>query len=187
MKFFIYDQSSGKLVLNKEEIFVLSEFKALINSPKRAKLKDKMDKVFREFTYIYLFFDWESPYFQYLEQDRHRESLTDAGLTEKEFDDPLFRAACRKYDEIQNASKIGRLLKASYSTIDKITHYLENLNLEERDEATGKPIFKTKDVIAEISSAGKLYDSVKTLEISFKKDLETDNPLRGDISAGLFD
>ncbi|MDA3856314.1 MAG: hypothetical protein PF569_08705 [Candidatus Woesearchaeota archaeon] len=57
MKFFIYDQSSGKLVLNKEEIFVLSEFKALINSPKRAKLKDKMDKVFREFTYIYLFFD----------------------------------------------------------------------------------------------------------------------------------
>ncbi|MDA3856313.1 MAG: hypothetical protein PF569_08700 [Candidatus Woesearchaeota archaeon] len=59
--------------------------------------------------------------------------------------------------------------------------------MEERDEATGKPIFKTKDVIAEISSAGKLYDSVKTLEISFKKDLETDNPLRGDISAGLFD
>lgn len=57
MKFFLYDKSNGKLVLNKEEIFLIKEFKNLIESPKRSKLKNKMDLAFKEFTYIYLFFD----------------------------------------------------------------------------------------------------------------------------------
>jgi hypothetical protein len=88
---------------------------------------------------------------------------------------------------LQNSSKIGKLLKASYLTIDKITNYLETLDLSERDPATGKPIFKTKDIIAEISSASKLYDAVKALEISFKKEVEPENALRGDVNPGLFD
>lgn len=191
MKIFLYDNVSSTVILNKEEILLVKEFAALVD-PKRFKtagkkiIKDK-EHVFKEFTYMFLFFDWESPYFQYIEQDRHRDSFLDSGLTDAEFSDPLFRAACKKYDEIQNASKIGRLLKASYLTIDKITHYLETIDLNERDEVSGKPIFKTKDVIAEINSASKLYDSVKALELSFKKELEPENALRGDISAGLFD
>ena len=88
---------------------------------------------------------------------------------------------------MQNSSKIGNLLKASYKTIDKITHYLDNINLEERDTLTGKPIFKTKDVIAEMSSASKLIDTIKVLEISFKKEIEPEGALRGDKEAGMFD
>jgi len=88
---------------------------------------------------------------------------------------------------MQNSSKIGNLLKASYNTIDKITHYLNTIDLNERDEATGKPIYKTKDVITEMASASKLIDAIKVLENSFRKEIEPEGALRGDTEAGLFD
>lgn len=191
MKFFLYDDANAEVILNDEGILLTKEFKNLLD-PERNKTKNdktgkKKERAFKEFTYIYLFFDWESPYFEFTEQDRHNECLIDSELTQEEFNDPVFREACRKYDDIQNASKVGKLLKASYSTIDKITHYLETLNLNERDDVTGKPIYKTKDVIAEISSASKLIDAIQTLETSFKKNLADPGKLRGDTETGMFD
>lgn len=191
MKFFLYDNVNEGIELNDEGILLVREFAALLE-PNRNKCKEdktglKRLRAFKEFKFIYLFFDWGSPYFQYAEQDRHEEALADSGLTEIEFNDEIFREACRKYDVMQNSSKIGNLLKASYNTIDKITHYLNTINLNERDEVTGKPIYKTKDVIAEMASASKLIDAIKILEISFKKEIEPEGALRGDVEAGLFD
>lgn len=191
MKFFLYDNASEEVVLNDEGILLIREFATLMN-PERNKCKEdktglKKLRAFKEFKYIYLFFDWNSPYFQYMEQDRNTEAFADSGLTKEEFEDGLFREACRKYDAMQNSSKIGNLLKASYNTIDKITHYLNTIDLDERDEVTGKPIFKTKDVIAEMSSASKLIDAIKVLEVSFKKEIEPEGALRGDAAPGMFD
>ena len=169
MKFFVYDNVNEEIALNDESILLIKEFAALMD-PARNKCKEdktgiKRLKAFKEFKYIFLFFDWTSPYFQFPEQERNTEALADAELSAQEFEDEIFKKACRKYDTMQNSSKIGNLLKASYKTIDKITHYLDNINLEERDTLTGKPIFKTKDVIAEMSSASKLIDTIKVLEI----------------------
>lgn len=191
MKFFSYDNANGEVILNEDSVLLITEFRALLepdrNKTKTDKVGKKKELAFKEIAYIYLFFDWESPYFQFAEQDRHIECLKDSGLTQEQFNDPVFRSACKKYDEMQNSSKVGKLLKASYSTIDKITHYLETLDLNERDEVTGKPIFKTKDVIAEISSASKLIDAIQTLELSFKKNLADPGKLRGDVEQGMFD
>ena len=191
MKFFQYDNANEEIVLNDESILLTKEFAVLMdltrNKTKSDKTGKKRTRAYKEFKFIYLFFDWGSPYFQYSERDRYNESFLDSGLTEKEMEDAKFKVTCNKYDEMQNSSKIWRLLKASYSTIDKITHYLDTLDLNERDELSGKPIFKTKDVIMEIASASKLIDAIKTLEISFKKELEPENALRGDKQAGMFD
>lgn len=191
MKFFVYDKVNEKILINEESILLTREFEALWDG-KRNKVKgDTTGKehtlALKELKYIYLYLDWGSPYFQFNEKDKHKEALLDSGLTEKEFNDPLFRAAANKYEDLQNSSRIGKLLKASYDTIDKITNYLDTLDLTERDEVTGKPIFKTKDVIAEIGSASKLIDAIKTLELSFKKEAEADKNLRGDRAPGMFD
>ncbi len=191
MKFFLYDGVSENVVLNDESILLIREFRELLETNRNKCKEDKTGlkrlRAFKEFKYIYLYFDWNSPYFQYLEQDKHSEALNDSGLTPEEFEDEIFRTACRKYDVMQNSSKIGNLLKASYNTIDKITHYLNTIDLNERDEATGKPIYKTKDVIAEMASASKLIDAIKVLENSFRKEIEPEGALRGDTEAGLFD
>jgi len=191
MKFFIYDQANESVRLNEESILLTKEFEILITPLRNKSTSDKTGvkkiRAFKEFKYIYLYFDWGSPYFQYAEQDRHREAFLDSGLTKAEFEDVNFKNACNKYDELQNSSRIGKLLKASYNSIDKITHYLDTMDLNERDPVSGKPIFKTKDVIAEIASSSKLIDAVKTLELAFKKETETESSLRGDKEPGMFD
>ena len=145
--------------------------------------KDKEGKLgtqaFKEFTYIWLALDWLSPYADYAEQERHQEALKDAGLTQAEFDDPIFRAACRKYRALQEETRSIKMLKSAQNTVDKFIDYFNNIDPEERDLQTGRPIFKVKDIMAEISSLSKVNDELKALEGQVKKELVEDSSLRG--------
>lgn len=191
MKFFVYDNVSGSVSIEKEDILLIKEFEDLLtdvrNKTKDDKTGKKRERAFRELKYIYLFFDWESPYFQFPEQERHTESLKDSKLTDEEFNDPLFRAACRKYDDIQNSSLDIKLLKAAMSAVDKQIFYLNNVDLQERDGITGKPIFKSKDLIAEIKGCKDLISSLRELELQVKKGLDTESSIRGNTEVGMFD
>lgn len=191
MKFFVYDNVNGNVAIEDVSILLTKEFEVLLDDNRNKSSADKTGKkrlrAFREFKFIYLFFDWESPYFQYSEQDKHREAIKDSGLSDEEFDDPKFRMACQKYDEIQNSSQDIRLLKATMSAIDKQIFYLENVDLQERDPVTGKPIFKSKDLIAEIKGCKDLISSLRELQVQVKKGLEIESNIRGNAEIGLFD
>lgn len=194
MKFFIYDNVNEEVMLNDESILLIKEFAALLDD-ERNKIKDnkitkgrkKRARAFREFKFLYLFFDWSSPYFQYSEEDKYSEALADSGLSEEEYNDPIFREACRKYDEMQNSSIEIRLLKGAMTAIEGQIFYLNHVDLNERDPQTGKPIFKSKDLIAEIKGCKDLISGLRELEEQVKKGEETTNTLRGGVEAGMFD
>jgi len=93
MNVFSFDSLNKSLEINEPEILLVREFKALLD---RDKTKSKT-RVTRELTYMYLAIDWKSPYNQYTELERHEEAISDSGLSESEFNDPVFREACRKY------------------------------------------------------------------------------------------
>lgn len=191
MKFFVYDDVNGNVILEDPTLLLVAEFAELIdhnrNKTKTDKTGTKLTRAFREFKYIYLYIDWESPYFTYSEKDKHNEALKDSKLTEEEFNDPLFRAACRKYDEIQNSSLEIRLLKSAMNSIESLIYYLDHVDLNERDPVSGKPIFKSKDLIAEIKGCKDLITGLRELEAQVKKGVETESTLRGNIQTGLFD
>lgn len=191
MKFFVYDNVNGNVSLDDESILIIKEFENLLESSRNITKSDKSGKLrtraFREFKYIYLFFDWTSPYFQFTEQDRHNEALKDSSLTQEEFDDSTFRIACQKYDMMQNASLDLKLLKSAMSAVEKQIFYLDNVDLQERDPLTGKPIFKSKDLIAEIKGCRDLISTLRELEIQVKRGLESESTLRGNTEAGMFD
>ena len=191
MKFFIYDNINERVALNKEGLLLIKEFSDLMKESRNITKTDKTGKhkerAFKEFTYIYLFFDWESPFFNDPEQDRHTRALDNSGLTGEEFEDPLFRIACNKYDEIQNAHISIRLLRAAMKSVDTVIYYLENVDVNERSEVDGKPIFKTKDLITEIKGCKDLIVSLQELERQVKKEMEPDSGLRGGAEAGFFD
>jgi hypothetical protein len=105
--------------------------------------------------------------------------LRDSGLTEEEYNNPEFRAACRKYRNIQEENRSIKLLKAAQNTVDKFIDYFNNVDPEERDVQTGKPIFKVKDLIAEISNLSKVHEELKTLESMVKQDLAQTTNIRG--------
>ena len=167
-KVFLYNNVSGQVELNVPELLLVDEFKALIDNKRNVCKEDKTGKqhlkAFKEFTYIWLALDWQSLYADYSEQERHHEALKDSGITEEEFNDPLFRAACRKYRQLQRATRSIKVLQAAQLTVDKFIDYFTNIDPEERDEQTGKPIYKVKDIMAEISSLDKVLDELKTLE-----------------------
>lgn len=191
MKFFVYDNVNGNVSLEDTSILLIKEFEALIDDNRNKSSADKTGKkrlrAFKEFKFIYLFFDWESPYFQYTEQDKHAEAMKDSGLSDEEFDDPKFRMACQKYDEIQNSSLDIKLLKAAMNAVDNQIFYLSNVDLQERDPITGKPIFKSKDLIAEIKGCKDLISTLRELQVQVKKGLEIESNIRGNAEIGLFD
>lgn len=191
MKFFKYDNVSGSIILNDDGILMINEFKALIETKRNISPTDKTgvnkERAFREFAYIYLFGDWESPYSQLPERDRHEASLQDSGLSDIEFDNPEFRAACIKYDELQNSAISIRLLKSAMTSVETVIYYLSHVDVNERNPLDGKPIFKTKDLIAEIKGCKDLIVGLQELEHQVKKELEQDTGLRGNAEAGYYD
>lgn len=191
MKYFEYDKVNGGLSLAEPDILLITEFAELIRPTRNRSTKDKLGKklelAFKEFKYLFLFFDWESPYFQFAEKDRHSEALKDSGLTKEEFDDPKFRAACKKYDEIQNSSLEIRLLRSAMNSVENVINYLQNIDLTERDPVSGKPIFKTKELIQEIKGCKDIITSLRELESQVKKGMEAESNIRGGAEVGLFD
>ena len=181
-KIFLYDSVNNRVELNVPEILLIREFGALMDNKRNITPKDKKgehgERAFREFKYIWLALDWLSPYSDYSEQERHQEALKDAGLTEEEFNDPLFRAACRKYRALQEETRSIKMLKAAQNTVDKFIDYFNNIDPEERDLQTGKPIFKVKDIMAELTKLNELFESFKALEYQVKKEKEQESSNR---------
>ena len=180
--FFMYNNQTSTLELNEPEILLVDEFAKLMDLDRNKCKEDPKGtlkkRAFRELAYIYLALNWRSPYADYSEQERHQEALNDSKLTEEEFNNPEFRAACRKYRNLQESTRAIKVLNAAQNTVDKFIDYFNNLDPEERDPITGKPIFKVKDIMAEISSLDKVLDELKVLEGEVKKQMQEESSLR---------
>ena len=189
MKFFIFDNSRNRINVNVPEVLLISEFKALWEEKRNITKTDKTGEskqlAFKELTFIYLMLDWQSPYSDYYEQDRYNASLLDSGLTKEEYDDPLFRAACRKYREIQDQNIALRCLQAAKGTINKFIDYFLDVDPAERDLETGKPIFKVKDIMTEVTKLNELFESFKALEYQVKKEKEQETSNRAGETDGF--
>ena len=186
---FLYNNLDNKIELNTPEFLLIKEFAELINPKRNICKQDKTGKkalrAFREFTYIYLAICWKSPYSDYSEQERHQEALKDANMTEEEFNNPEFRAACRKFRELQESNRSIRMLQAAQNTVDNFIEYFNNVvDLAERDN-NNKPVFKTKDIISEISSLSKVSEELSILEGQVKKELMETTNIRGGAEDGF--
>lgn len=184
--FFVYD--NGNIELNTPELILVREFEALFDAERNKCKEDPKGqyklRAFRELKYIYLALHWSSPYADYFNQDKHEEALKDAELTEEEWNDPVFRAACRKFKALQDSNRSISLLNAARLTVDKFINYFTNIDPEERDETTNKPIYKVKDIMAEINTLNKVHESLVQLESQVKQEISESTSLRGGAQDG---
>lgn len=184
-RIFQYDNVRNRVELNVPEILLVREFAELMK-PERNKCEEDPSgslglRAFREFTYIWLAIAWDSIYADYTEQERHQEALRDASMTEEEFNNPEFRAACRKYKEIQNSNRSIKMLHAAQAMVDKFIDYFETADPLERDEQTGKPIYKVKDIQTELKNLTETHETLVQLEAQVKKHLEASSSYRGNV------
>lgn len=174
MNVFNFNSLTKQLEINEPEILLIREFKALLD---RDKSKTK-DRVTRELSYIFLAIDWKSQYSQYSEQERHEEAINDSSLTESEFNDPLFREACRKYRTLQDSNKSIKLLGAAMRATDQFIDYFETIvDLNERDN-NGKPVFSAEKVMKEMATLHKVHEELISLEDQVKKELTEQSTIR---------
>jgi hypothetical protein len=188
MNYFLFEDN--KLVLNKETILLIKEFDKLWELDRNKIPGDakgtQRRRAFKEFTYMYLMYDWESPYKAFSDKDRHETSLSDSELTQEQLLDEDFKLACRKYCSIQE-TRMLKLLNGMYKTIDELTLFLSTVDLQERD-IDGKPIFNAKQISDTIAGVGKTVTSLETVEAIVRREKEGDAAkLRGDRKPGTFD
>ena len=181
MNVFSYDSLNKSLEINEPEILLIREFKALLD---KDKSKDK-EQATKELTYIYLALDWKSPYSQYTEYERHEEALSDSDLTEEEFNNPIFREACRKYRALQDSNKSVKLLNAARMAADQFAEYFETIiDLNERDQ-NGKPVFSAEKVMKEMAQLSKVHEQLSLLEAQVKQETEIQTNTRAGVSEGF--
>lgn len=183
-KIFVYDNVNNRIELNTPEVLLIKEFANLMALDRNKCKEDPKGefglRAFREFTYIWLAISWDSIYSEYDEQERHQEALKDSNLTQEEFNDPVFREACRKYRQIQESNLSIKMLKAAQETVNKFIEYFNAVDpLMDRDTQTGKPLYKVKDIMSELTQLGKVYDELKDLENRVKKETTEQSTIRG--------
>lgn len=188
---FVYNNAENKAEIN-EDCLLIKEFKALALTERNKCKEDpngtQLLRMQRELTYIYLMLSWKSPYADYPEADRHKDVMEDAGLTEEEFNDPIFRSACRKYRELQESSIPVKLYNSAKNTIYNMIDYFNSVDPMERDVVTGKPIYKVKDIMAEIGNISDMLEQYKALELQVKKEMTGgQEEVLGDARSGTFD
>lgn len=188
MNFFNYDETNNTLRIDEPSIFLVKEFKALLNDARNKCPEDKTGKrhlrAFKEFTYIFLMLDFKSPYFRYLEKDKHDAALLDSELTSEDLKNPEFVNAFNKYQEIQEADEILLLIKTAQRTLYKTRVFLDNIDYSEVDDM-GRPIYKPKDVMADIDSISKMRKNLLALEEEHKSSLGQTSNVRGGVELGF--
>lgn len=183
-----YDQKTGKAVLMTADLVLIKEFKELLN-PKRNQCKEDKSglehlRADKEFTYIYLAICWKSPYANFSNLERHEAALQDAELTEEEWNDPIFRAACRKYQSLQDSNRYVRLLQSAETVTDKIIDYFDNIDLTVTKD-DGTPVVKITDIQKAMDQSAKQIETLKLLESLVKKELTEQSQIRGGAVEGF--
>lgn len=189
MDFFTF--KDYQLELNREEILLVKEFSDIMaakwNSGEAGD-KDgrKRLRAFKLLSYVYLMYDWKSPYSEYSDKERHEAALVDSKLEETILKEPESKAVIEKYLALQD-SRIVKLLKSAYRLVDELRHHFETVDLQERNAVTGAPVFKSNDLMRDLASLGKTLESIQQLEYLVKKEKEQEKSLRGQASPGMFD
>ena len=189
MNIWDYNQKTGRAQLLTADLVLIDEFKKLLE-PSRNKCDEDPSglehiRADREFTYIYLAIDWKSPYANYSNQEKHEAALKDAHISEEEWNNPEFRAACRKYVALQDSNRYVRLLQSCQLVTDKIIDYFTNVDIEERDEQTGKYVNKVSDIQKAMKEASDQIETLKQIESLVKKEITEQSQIRGGAVEGF--
>ena len=191
IKFFAYDAQENKIVINEPEVLLIKEFADLWTNERNQCKGDPTGKQklrgFRELVYIYMAIDWGAPGSKDTPENRHKQALEASSLTEEEFNDPIFRAACKKYKELQDASStIGPMIQMFRNKLFEIKIFIESIDYNERTD-TGMPVFKVKETFDAMQQLSKVMASLKQLEAEYKEEQDEISGLRGDTLPGAHD
>lgn len=179
IKLFNYD--NYKLELNEYSILLLKEFADVFLHDK----SPNKERAFKQFTYIYLMYDFRSPITNYDDEDKRKEALTQSGVTDKEISSEYIKKAIESYVKIQNSDPVLKMIKALYRSHNHIENFITEFNTKEKvKDARGgeRFLYDVKDLLTINKQAKDLVMQIKELEELYRQQLQEENTTRGDAS-----
>lgn len=181
MRIKIFTLDNNKLQLNHSEILLVKEFREVMESDKS---RDKK-AAYRLFHYVYLLCDWQSPYFEYKEEEKQKVAKKDAGILPKDLKNPLLQPLIDKYTEVRDSNRVIRYIQSAWQLLDKISEYTEIVDFNEKimqGPRTGALVHSVKEARDTVLKMQELIEHCRALNKMHKEEMkeEEDTKVRGD-------
>ena len=169
----LFDLRDFKVTISPRALLI-PEFRTLWD---RDNSKDK-DKALQELAYVYYLSDFKSPYLLSLDISIVADTVAKDFMRDEKYEpDEEVKEAIEKYKELQITPSM-RLLNASLTTVNRLTDYLEEVDLNERDDKN-KPIYKPSDITNSLKSIGGIVESLTKVRNQVEKEITQAGTLRG--------
>lgn len=180
MRLFEVDENY-ELVLNKPWIAMIPEFAEIIKRDKGSEgdyRGSKKLRARRELAFVYFMQDFSSPIRDWEPEEKRKEALYYAGMTEKDVDEALEKAL-EKYSELMlKASRSLRTLKAMYKGLDALDDYFANLDFTATDKK-GELKHDPTGFANQMTKMNKVYDELRNFEKRVEEDMKQATGIRG--------
>ena len=169
----LFDLQNRKVVISPEALLI-PEFKEIWE---RDETEHK-EVALAELSYVYFVSDYKSIYRSGISEGELHAVVAKDFLKDEAYEPcPQVRSAMTKYMMLQETPSM-RLLVASLSTVDKLTDYLQHVDLSERD-ARDKPVYKPSDITNSLKSIGGIVESLHKVRAQVEKEQQQSAALRG--------
>ena len=166
----IFNYENFELTLNMPEILLVKEFKEVVESDTS---KDKR-WAFKVFTYVWLSLDWRSPFVNYTEELRLKESLKQSSLTDEESKSEFVVRCFLKYKELLDSNLKLSIVGDMRKSIEQYRHYFRTVNFTEKVESgarKGTLLYDPEQYIKIMKNTNEIFNAIDVMEETLRKEL----------------
>ena len=182
--------SDFEVELDKEYIYTVKEFRKILERD-RGSVGDsqgrRKQQARKEFSFIYNYCDYASPYVEFSEDEKIEAAAMGAGLPPEFLDsykkDKELQAAVSIYMSLRETRSL-KIIRAAYGVIDKVRVFYETIDLTEKTKQDNYA-HKPKDVMSGLKDLGPTLKKLEDLEASVKRELAQTGRLRGGAKQGV--
>lgn len=172
-------QITEKIVFPTAEVLLISPFKDIWE---RDKTKEK-HMALKEFTFIEFMTSQKksNPYKDYPHEKRKEKLLEEIIKDVNWKPDELIFKAITKIDEFQkDASATYSYYTSTKRAADKMKKFFDNFDINERNEKTGNPIYKPRDITAALNDTERVLTNLNNLKKKVEEELYEESKMRSD-------
>lgn len=169
-------------LLNFEDFEVKVSPEALLIKPIRMlwnqdRTKQK-EKFFQQMSYLFFFADPRSTYSYLIDDEERKKAIIEQeGLPEDYKPSELLLEAIEIYKK-HTITTSQRLLEASMKAADKVSKFLEDVNLTEEDDK-GRPKYQVSSITTALKQVEGIVTSLQTLAKKVEQEVEDKSKARG--------
>lgn len=168
MRLFEIDEDTNEVKLNKPWIQMVPEFAALMSPDRCRGTKGDSDgrnklRARKELTFIYFMVDFGSPLRDWEEDEKFKESLYYAELTDKDVDATVLKAKSKYEQLFFQAARALRTYKSMQMALDEVDSYFETVNFRDTDKK-GELVHSINDLIGAGKKAEEYYVALANME-----------------------